>query len=266
MENDKNIIYLKDFDIFQFNARTIWQEMEIGRYFSSWIKYQIERFDLKENIDFIIENNRENKEAVPIDGDGEGIVSPTNGENPPENIGGRPEVNYFLTSKSAKKIVILSVVQSEKRDIFIDQLIENDDKLSKFKDQKISQLQQKSKLLIESNADKDKLTLSKGVEQWIYRNKAGAGIMEIDQKNRKLKCYLDRLFSEYRQNMEWFVRCDIDYFEYKIRDMGFEIEEIEKEEERCDPNSSVYDNKKIYIKKIIKIVHGIEIDMNPVNV
>ena len=35
------------------NARDLWQALEIKKDYSSWIKKQIESFDLEENIDYV---------------------------------------------------------------------------------------------------------------------------------------------------------------------------------------------------------------------
>ncbi len=81
------------------NARDLWQALEIGKDYSSWIKYQIESLDLEENMDY--------------------IVFTKNGENPK---GGRPAIEYILTLDAAKHIAMASkTVQGKKvRQYFIE--------------------------------------------------------------------------------------------------------------------------------------------------
>ena len=71
------------------SAKELHKALELKRDFSTWIKKQIERAELTENVDFIVFTQK--------------------GENPK---GGRPEQDYILTLDSAKHIAMMS--QSKK--------------------------------------------------------------------------------------------------------------------------------------------------------
>jgi len=74
------------------SARDIHNELESGQDFSSWIKARIEQGGFTENTDYIVYPKLRENPTTTI-----------NIESQP-NLGGRPEINYFITPDMAKHL------------------------------------------------------------------------------------------------------------------------------------------------------------------
>ena len=84
---------LADSTVDLVNARDLYEFLEVGRDFSTWIKDRIEEYGFLENQDFILSSSASAQ------------VFPRFGEN--QNLGGRPTVEYHITIDMAKELAMV---------------------------------------------------------------------------------------------------------------------------------------------------------------